>query len=337
MLALMGRTLPTHAVDYDGAVRGLAPCGDRAGRRARRIWQACGRACGARSALPAEVTATRDAAGIISRGHGDRVASLWTPGKGRPLVVVHPDGSAAGNALPEVVAAQEGEATGAGAPGVPDRRGRRPADADAQPLADLQRQRRPGAHPRHRRGAGDAAGGHVAPTCSRPATPGTGRPWRWRPAAEGTAWRSTPRAWRPTMRRWTRRASCPASSASAACARSRDCSRRDHEGARVVSAPPCWRWLGWRAGAGAAQRPPSTTPQAWLLLLGQLPVGDAWTRACGSSATLERRHQPARSAAAADRPRTAARPARQRVGRLRRTSRGGATASGSTSSARGSS
>ena len=51
--------------------------------------------------------ATRDRAGVISRGDGDRVASLWSPGKGRPLVVVHPAGSTAGNALPEVAAARK--------------------------------------------------------------------------------------------------------------------------------------------------------------------------------------------------------------------------------------
>ena len=106
MLALMGRTLPGHAVDYDGL---FADWRKTASEEAERTQDLVSLRARLRRtlALPAEVTATRDPAGIISRGHGDRVASLWTPGRGRPLVVVHPDGSAAGNGLPEVIAARK--------------------------------------------------------------------------------------------------------------------------------------------------------------------------------------------------------------------------------------
>lgn len=106
MLALMGRTLPAHALDYNGlfadwrrvATAQADDTSDLQLLRAR-LRQVL--------ALPATVTATRDALGTISRGQGDRIASLWTPGRGRPLVVVHPGGSAAGNALPEVAAAKK--------------------------------------------------------------------------------------------------------------------------------------------------------------------------------------------------------------------------------------
>jgi dienelactone hydrolase len=106
MLALMGKPLPSHALDYAGlfadwrrvTTTQAEATTDLAVLR-RRLRHTL--------ALPDEVTATRTAAGLISRGQGDRVASLWTPGRGRPLVVVHPDGSAAGNALPEVIAARK--------------------------------------------------------------------------------------------------------------------------------------------------------------------------------------------------------------------------------------
>ncbi len=106
MLALMGRSLPDHAVAYDGlfadwrraATAQADAVQDEAALRTqlRRIL-----------ALPDEVTATRDGAGIITRGHGDRVPSTWTPGRGRPLVVIHPEGRVAGAALAEVVAARK--------------------------------------------------------------------------------------------------------------------------------------------------------------------------------------------------------------------------------------
>jgi hypothetical protein len=106
MLALMGRTLPAHALNYDGLFAdwrrvtsaqadGTADLASLRARLRRTL------------AVPAAITATRDAAGIISRGQGDRIAALWTPGRGRPLVVVHPDGSAAGGALPEVADARK--------------------------------------------------------------------------------------------------------------------------------------------------------------------------------------------------------------------------------------
>jgi dienelactone hydrolase len=106
MLALMGRTLPSHAVDYDSL---FADWRRTASEQAERTQDLASQRARLRRtlALPAEVTATRDTSGIISRGQGDRVASLWTPGRGRPLVVVHPDGSAAGGALPEVAAARK--------------------------------------------------------------------------------------------------------------------------------------------------------------------------------------------------------------------------------------
>jgi hypothetical protein len=106
MLALMGKSLPSHAVDYDGlfadwrrvTTAQADTTQDLAALRSRLRHIL---------ALPAEVTATRDGLGIISRGQGDRIASVWTPGKGRALVVIHPEGSAAGGALAEVVAARK--------------------------------------------------------------------------------------------------------------------------------------------------------------------------------------------------------------------------------------
>lgn len=106
MLALMGRSLPAHALDYDGVFadwRRVTSAQADATTDLAQLRTRLRRTL----ALPETVKATRDAAGVISRGEGDRVASLWSPGKGRPLVVVHPDGSAAGNALPEVVAARK--------------------------------------------------------------------------------------------------------------------------------------------------------------------------------------------------------------------------------------
>ncbi len=104
MLALMGQPLPAGALDYDGlfdawrrAASAQADATTDVDLLRTRVRHAVG--------LPSSFTATRDAAGVISRGVGDRVASTWTPGKGRPLVVVHPDGAAAGQALPEVAAA----------------------------------------------------------------------------------------------------------------------------------------------------------------------------------------------------------------------------------------
>lgn len=106
MLALTAHPLPAHATDYDGlfadwrraATAQAEATSDLAVLRAR-LRHALG--------VPDGVTATRDAAGIITRGAGDRVASQWTPGRGRPLVVVHPEGSAVGGAMPEVVAARK--------------------------------------------------------------------------------------------------------------------------------------------------------------------------------------------------------------------------------------
>ncbi len=106
MLALMGRTLPGNALDYDAlfadwrrATAAQAEATQDLAVLRARLRRTLG--------VVDDVTATRDAAGIITRGAGERVSSLWTPGRGRPLVVVHPEGSPAGNALPEVAAARK--------------------------------------------------------------------------------------------------------------------------------------------------------------------------------------------------------------------------------------
>jgi hypothetical protein len=57
--------------------------------------------------MPSLARVSRDAAGIITRGDGDRILSAWSPGKGRPLVVIHPEGVPAGLAAPEVAAARK--------------------------------------------------------------------------------------------------------------------------------------------------------------------------------------------------------------------------------------
>jgi len=106
MLALMGRERPANAVDFEGlfadwrrSATGQAAATTDVNELRTRLRHTLG--------LPAKVRATRDDAGVISRGVGDRVPSLWSPGKGRPLLVVHPDGIDAGSALPEVVAARK--------------------------------------------------------------------------------------------------------------------------------------------------------------------------------------------------------------------------------------
>ena len=106
MLALMARARPSNALDYEGlfsdwrrAATAQAEATHDLNALRTRLRQAV--------ALPASLTVTRDATGVISRGEGDRVLSTWTPGKGRPLVVIHPDGVPAGAALPEVAAAKK--------------------------------------------------------------------------------------------------------------------------------------------------------------------------------------------------------------------------------------
>ena len=106
MLALMNHALPAHALTYDRffadwqrvAQAQADSTTDLAALRAR-----LARAI----ALPSMARVTRDAVGTITRGDGDRVLSAWTAGKGRPLVVIHPDGVPAGLALPEVAAARK--------------------------------------------------------------------------------------------------------------------------------------------------------------------------------------------------------------------------------------
>ncbi|AMY10106.1 putative dienelactone hydrolase [Luteitalea pratensis] len=106
MLALMNHPLPAHALNYDGLLAD---------------WQRVARAQADATedlvvlrarfarvlAVPSLAHVSRDWMGVISRGDGDRILSAWTPGKGRPLVVVHPDGVPAGLALPEVEAARK--------------------------------------------------------------------------------------------------------------------------------------------------------------------------------------------------------------------------------------
>jgi dienelactone hydrolase len=106
MLALMGKTRPSNAID-DEALFADWRRAATAQAEATTDLEVLRTRLRHTLALPSTMTVTRDAAGIISRGAGDRVPSLWTPGKGRPLLVVHPDGSAAGNALPEVAAARK--------------------------------------------------------------------------------------------------------------------------------------------------------------------------------------------------------------------------------------
>lgn len=106
MLALMGRTLPAHAVDHEGLFADWRRVATAQAEGTQDLGVLRTRLANA-VALPSLASVTRDAAGIISRGEGDRVPSLWTPGKGRPLVVIHPDGAAAGAALPEVAAAKK--------------------------------------------------------------------------------------------------------------------------------------------------------------------------------------------------------------------------------------
>jgi hypothetical protein len=102
----MNRALPPQAVTYDrlfadwqrAAQAQADSTNDLTTLRARLV-----RAI----ALPTMARVTRDAVGTITRGDGDRVLSAWTPGKGRPLVVIHPDGVPAGLALPDVAAARK--------------------------------------------------------------------------------------------------------------------------------------------------------------------------------------------------------------------------------------
>jgi hypothetical protein len=102
----MGRTLPAHAVNYDGLFADWRRVATAQAEATQDLGVLRARLASA-VALPSMAAVTRDAAGIISRGEGDHVPSLWTPGKGRPLVVIHPDGAAAGAALLEVSAAKK--------------------------------------------------------------------------------------------------------------------------------------------------------------------------------------------------------------------------------------
>ncbi|BCS33230.1 hypothetical protein TBR22_A24570 [Luteitalea sp. TBR-22] len=106
MLALMGRTLPAHALDYEGLFTDWRRAATRQAEATTDLGQLRARLARA-VALPGLAGVTRDASGTITRGEGDRVPSLWTPGKGRPLVVIHPDGAPAGAALPEVAIARK--------------------------------------------------------------------------------------------------------------------------------------------------------------------------------------------------------------------------------------
>ncbi len=106
MLALMGRARPSNALDYDGLFASWRRASDAQATATTDV-EALRTRLRHVLALPAALKVTRDASGVISRGEGDRVPSAWTPGKGRPLVVVHHDGVPAGLALPEVAAAKK--------------------------------------------------------------------------------------------------------------------------------------------------------------------------------------------------------------------------------------
>ena len=106
MLALMNHPLPAHALNYDGlfadwqrVARAQADATEDLAVLRARLARAL--------AVPSFERVSRDWMGVISRGDGDRILSAWTPGKGRPLVVVHPEGVPAGLALPEVAAARK--------------------------------------------------------------------------------------------------------------------------------------------------------------------------------------------------------------------------------------
>ena len=106
MLALMNHPLPSHALNYDGlfadwqrVARAQADATTDVAVLRTRLARVL--------AMPSLDHVSRDYMGVMTRGDGDRMLSAWTPGKGRPLVVVHPDGVPAGLALPEVAAAKK--------------------------------------------------------------------------------------------------------------------------------------------------------------------------------------------------------------------------------------
>jgi regulator of RNase E activity RraA/dienelactone hydrolase len=105
LLSLHGRSLPAGALDYNGVfsqwrgwvtrqVDSLSSLDTR--RRLLRL------ALG--TEWPEEVLAQVDGEKVVlSRpGVGDRIPGLWFPGQGQPVVVIHPDGSAAARQQPAI-------------------------------------------------------------------------------------------------------------------------------------------------------------------------------------------------------------------------------------------
>ncbi len=98
MLALHGKQLPKNAVDHDGlfrqwrdsAMRQTAQTRDQAVLRQRLAYALA-------SEWPSRVVSEVSGEDIVMgrAGKNDRVPGRWHPGKGSPLLIVHPDGSAA--------------------------------------------------------------------------------------------------------------------------------------------------------------------------------------------------------------------------------------------------
>jgi len=108
MLALHGRPLPKNAVDHSGlfrqwrdsAMQQAAQTRDQAVLRQRLAYALA-------SEWPSRVVTEISAENIVMGrlGRKDRVPGQWHPGKGRPLLLVHPDGSAAAAETPLAQAA----------------------------------------------------------------------------------------------------------------------------------------------------------------------------------------------------------------------------------------
>ncbi|MEO7650043.1 MAG: acetylxylan esterase, partial [Bryobacteraceae bacterium] len=112
MLALHGRNLPENAKNYDGifnqwremALRQTGQTRDLDVLR-RRLSYALG------AEVPANTVQenTGEKAAIGRPGRRDRVAGLWYPGEGSPLLVVHPSGAAEARKIPVARAAIAGK------------------------------------------------------------------------------------------------------------------------------------------------------------------------------------------------------------------------------------
>ena len=100
MLALASRKLPDGALDFDGVFALWKNQTDSTSDLERRLAATIG------ATWPAKVLSERKQNQIVlSRaGPGDRVPGLWFRGKGTPVLVVHPEGSAAARKSPEAQA-----------------------------------------------------------------------------------------------------------------------------------------------------------------------------------------------------------------------------------------